>query len=68
VDLVLNGPKGAFQLGRVADIGSMRSLSTEGENRDQVRARFLTTDELHDGNLAAFLRVHLESLRGAGVS
>jgi excinuclease ABC subunit A len=67
VDLVLNGPKGAFQLGRVADIGAERSLSTEGENRDQVRTRFVTTDELHDGNLAAFLRVHLDSLRGAAV-
>jgi excinuclease ABC subunit A len=67
VDLVLNGPKGAFQLGRVADIGAERSLSTDGENRDQVRTRFVTTDELHDGNLAAFLRVHLDSLRGAAV-
>jgi excinuclease ABC subunit A len=67
VDLVLNGPKGAFQLGRVADLGAAPALSTDGENRDQVRTRFVTTDELHDGNLAAFLRVHLESLRGAAV-
>ena len=67
VDLILNGPKGAFQLGRVAEIGAARSLSTDGENRDQVKTRFVTTDELHDGNLAAFLRVHLESLRGATV-
>jgi hypothetical protein len=51
----------------VAEIGAERSLSTDSENRDQVRTRFITTDELHDGNLAAFLRVHLESLRGAVV-
>jgi excinuclease ABC subunit A len=68
VDLVLNGPKGAFQLGSVADLGSDRALATDGEDRDQVRLRLVTTDELHGGNLAEFLRVHLEALRGAAVS
>jgi hypothetical protein len=67
VDLVLNGPKGAFQLGGVADLGAERTLATDGENHDQVRLRFVTTDELHDGNLAGFLKVHLETLRGAAV-
>jgi excinuclease ABC subunit A len=67
VDMALNGPKGAFQLGGVAELGSARSVSTEGETRDQVKLRFTTTEELHEGNLSAFLRVHLEALRGAAV-
>ena len=67
VDLVLNGPKGAFQLGSVAELGSTRALATDADDRDQVKLRFVTTDELHSGNVAAFLRVHLESLRGGGM-
>ncbi len=62
VDLILNGPKGAFQLGSVADLGSTRSLDTDSEDRDQVKLRFISTDELHAENVAAFLRVHLDSL------
>jgi excinuclease ABC subunit A len=62
VDLILNGPKGAFQLGSVAEIGSHRALDTDGEDRDQVKLRFVTSDELHAENVAAFLKVHVESL------
>jgi hypothetical protein len=65
--LILNGPKGAFQLGGVAELGADRALSTKGEERDQVKLRFVTTEELHDGKLAAFLKAHLEAFRGAGV-
>jgi len=65
VDLVLNGPKGAFQLGSVAELGAARSLVTDTEDRDQVKLRFVTTDELHNENLARFLKAHLESLREA---
>jgi hypothetical protein len=54
-------------LGGVADLGAERTLATDGEDHDQVRLRFVTTDELHDGNLAEFLKVHLEALRGAAV-
>ncbi len=67
VDLVLNGPKGAFQLGGVADLGAASSLSTTSDNRDQVKLRLTTPDQLHHGNLSAFLAVHLEALRGAAV-
>jgi len=68
VDLILNGPKGAFQLGGVAELGADRALSTKGDDRDQVKLRFVSTNELHDGKLAAFLKVHLDAFRGAGVS
>jgi excinuclease ABC subunit A len=67
VDLVLNGPKGAFQLGSVAQLGADRALSTDADDRDQVRLRFVTTEELHAENVAAFFRVHLDSLRAAAV-
>jgi hypothetical protein len=67
VDLVLNGPKGAFQLGSVAELGAERSLATDADDHDQVKLRFVTTDELHNGNVAAFLKAHLESLRVAAV-
>ena len=60
IDLILNGPKGAFQLGGVAEIGADRSLATDGEDRDQVKLRFVTTDELHGENVAAFFQAHLE--------
>jgi excinuclease ABC subunit A len=67
VDLILNGPKGAFQLGGVAELGADRALSTKNDERDQVKLRFTSTEELHDGKLAAFLKVHLEAFRGAVV-
>jgi excinuclease ABC subunit A len=62
IDLVLNGPKGAFQLGGVAALGSARALNTDADDHDQVRLRFVTSDELHSENVAAFLKAHLESL------
>ena len=71
IDLILNGPKGAFQLGGVAEIGSDRSLATDSEDHDQVKLRFTTTDELHIENVAAFFQAHLESLttqRSPGVA
>ncbi len=68
VDLVLNGPKGAFQLGSVAEMGAARALATDADDRDQVKLRFVTTDELHAENVAAFLKAHLDSLRGANVA
>jgi len=62
IDLVLSGPKGAFQLGSVAELGTTPSLDTDADDRDQVKLRFVTTDELHAENTAAFLRMHLETL------
>jgi excinuclease ABC subunit A len=68
VDLLLNGPKGAFQLGGVADLGAQRALVTGSDDRDQVKLRFVTAGDLHGGNLAEFLKAHLDALRGAAVS
>jgi excinuclease ABC subunit A len=68
VDLVLNGPKGAFQLGSVAQMGAAREVATDGEDKDQVKLRFVTTEELHAENVAEFLKAHLASLRAANVA
>jgi excinuclease ABC subunit A len=68
VDLILNGPKGAFQLGGVAELGADRALSTKSNDRDQVKLRFVSTNELHDSKFAAFLQAHLEAFRGAAVA
>ena len=60
------GPDGAmalFQLGGVASLASDRSLATEATDRDQVKLRFTSADQLHDGRLAAFLKAHLEALQ-----
>ncbi|QDU58839.1 excinuclease ABC subunit UvrA [Aeoliella mucimassa] len=67
VELVLNGPKGAFQLGRVTDLGSEQMLDNEGDQRDRVRLHFTSLDDLHRGDLEGFLREHLDVVQGAGV-
>jgi excinuclease ABC subunit A len=67
VDLILNGPKGAFQLGSIAEFGAARALATDADDRDQVKLRFVTVEELHAENVAAFLKAHLETLGGAAV-
>jgi excinuclease ABC subunit A len=67
VDVVLNGPKGAFQLGSVAELGAERALTTDADDRDQVKLRFVTAEELHAENVGAFFRAHLDSLRAAVV-
>jgi excinuclease ABC subunit A len=61
VDLGLTGPKGRFALGRVKDLGADREFHA-GPERDAVRLRFTSTDDLDRGDLRAFLAEHLASL------
>ncbi|MEX0676636.1 MAG: ATP-binding cassette domain-containing protein, partial [Pirellulales bacterium] len=61
VDLALNGPKGRFALGRVKDLGADREFQS-GPDRDTVRFRFTSTDDLDRGDLSEFLAEHLASL------
>jgi excinuclease ABC subunit A len=68
VELVLNGPKGAFQLGRVADLAASQVLDIEGESRDRVRLYFTSLEDIERGDLEGFLREHLEAVNSAGVS
>jgi len=61
VELTLNGPKGRFALGRVKDLGLEPDLVVTAD-RDQIRLKFVTHDDLDRGDLAAFLAEHLASL------
>ena len=65
VDLQLNGPPGAFATGRIAELASQRAINTDDETRDQIKLRFVTAEDLDNGDLADFLSEHLETLRGA---
>jgi excinuclease ABC subunit A len=65
VDLVLNGPPGAFATGRIAGIASQRAIATEEDGHDQVKFRFVKSDHLHLGDLPEFLAEHLQAVRGA---
>ena len=62
IELVLNGPPGAFPTGRIAKLAAERAVSTNGDNRDQVKLRFVTVDDLHKGDLPDFLAEHLATI------
>ena len=63
VDLVLNGPPGSFATGRIANLASQRAI-TSSDDRDQVKLRFVTAEDLHLDDLAGFLSEHLAAVRG----
>jgi excinuclease ABC subunit A len=65
VDLALNGPAGAFATGRIAELGSQRAISSDNAGLDQVKFRFVKADDLHRGDLAAFLAEHLQVVRSS---
>lgn len=65
VDLQLNGPPGAFATGRIAELASQRTINSDSDERDHVKLRFVTPEDLDRGDLADFLEEHLEALRGA---
>jgi len=64
LDLVLTGPKNRFAFGRVAALGAHRELVTHDAQRDAVKLRFCSLDDLRSGNLGEFLAEHLGALRG----
>ncbi len=67
VDLLLHGPRGAFATGRIAELASRRKIITGTNGRDQIKLRFAASADLDLGDLAVFLREHLDAVRGAGV-
>jgi excinuclease ABC subunit A len=64
IDLVLNGPSGAFALGRIADLAARQQISPGEAGSDQVKLRFTEQMDLERGDLAAFLAAHLAEVRG----
>ena len=63
LDLVLTGPKDLFALGRVAHLGAERELDTGQADRDVLKLRLHTHEELSGGHLAEFLAEHLAGVR-----
>ncbi|MGL4511838.1 MAG: excinuclease ABC subunit UvrA [Lacipirellulaceae bacterium] len=61
VELILNGAKGAWQLGQFTELAPERDLATERADRDSVRLRFRTATDLDRDAVEAFARAHLES-------
>ncbi|TWT94803.1 UvrABC system protein A [Botrimarina colliarenosi] len=65
VELALNGPKGAVQLGQFAGLADDAELDTRREDRDTVRLRFGSQEALTSDDLPDFVRRHLEA-NGSG--
>jgi hypothetical protein len=61
VELALNGPQGRFALGRVTELAAERELQP-GAERETVRLRCVTHDDLDRGDVRQFLGEHLASL------
>ncbi len=68
VELALNGPKGAFQLGQIADLAAEREITTDREDRDTIRLKFTSQDDLDRGDLLSLLREHMEAATSAPVA
>jgi excinuclease ABC subunit A len=64
VYLTLTGPKGHFALGRLTQLGHEPELDGEQPDKDLIRLKFRSADDLKRGDLAAFLREHLKTLNG----
>ena len=63
VDLALTGPKGRHALGQIADLGRAVELDTSPENRDVIKLRFQSVDDLQHTKFSKFLAEHLLSLQ-----
>ena len=66
LELVLNGPKNRFALGRVAELGAEREVVTNKKQRDVVKLKFHKAHDLKRGDLSTFLGEHLEGVRSDG--
>jgi hypothetical protein len=56
IDLVLAGPKGSLTLGRVTELGFEQEVTTDRPDRDYVKLRFKSRDDLRRTELVKFLQ------------
>ncbi len=61
IELALNGPKGAWQLGQFANLAADSELDDRRDDRDTIRLRFKSEEELEREELESFVREHLIS-------
>jgi excinuclease ABC subunit A len=66
LDLVLTGPKNRFALGRIAALGAERELVADRNDKDVVKLKFRSTDEVSASELAEFLKEHLQAVADQG--
>jgi len=62
VQLALFGPKNRFPMGSLTGLGRDPEIDAQSPEYDAVHLKFQTTSDLARGDLAAFLKQHLESL------
>ncbi len=65
VELSLAGPKGKFALGRIAELCEEPEFEAGRSDIDVMKMRFVTTDDLHRGDLAGFLKEHASAIETA---
>jgi len=63
VRLDLRGPKGLFGFGRVTKLARERELDTSRAEYDLLQLTFRTVEDLRRGDLAAFLKEHLQAVK-----
>ena len=66
--LVLTTPKGSVSRGRISTLGCERELDERKDEFDFVRIHFRRGEDLHRGDLPAFLQEHLELLMSSAVA
>ena len=64
LDLTLTGPKDRFALGRIAELARDRQFDAARPDRDVIKLKFRTLEDLHKGDLSKFLKEHAQSLNG----
>lgn len=65
LELQLNGPKGHFALGRIAEFARGREFVADNPDKDVIKFSFLTCEDLHRGDLAEFFREHVATISEA---
>jgi len=63
VYLHLTGPKNRFALGQITGLGRDPELNGQRSECDVVRLKFRAIDDLSQGNLAGFLKEHLDAVK-----
>ncbi|HVX15818.1 MAG TPA: excinuclease ABC subunit UvrA [Pirellulales bacterium] len=66
LDLILTGPKNRFALGRIASLGAERELVADRNDKDVVKLKFRSTEEVSATELADFLKEHLQAVAEQG--
>jgi hypothetical protein len=59
LDLCLQGPKNQVGFGRTTSLAWEREFDSTRPDRDIIKLRFRTVEDLQKGDLAGFLREHL---------